>query len=104
MGEVTDLDKDKHCVFVSDTGRQDVPIPYGYLILATGVTQSYFGHNDFEKYARGLQTLADAVAIQNRILQAFDRAEAEEDPSCHRDLLTLIMAGAGPPGVEMACA
>src|SRR6185369_8331756 len=73
-----------------------------YLILATGVRHSYFGHEEFERFAPGLKSLADAVAIRNRVLEAFERAEAEEDPSRHRDLLTFILVGAGPTGVEMA--
>jgi NADH dehydrogenase FAD-containing subunit len=102
LGEVTGVDKDRKCVFASDADRQDVPIPYDYLILATGATHSYFGHNEFEQYAPGLKTLADAVAIRNKVLKAFELAEAEEDPTRHRDLLTFILVGAGPTGVEMA--
>jgi NADH:ubiquinone reductase (H+-translocating) len=79
-------------------------VHYDYLILATGVRHSYFGHNEFEKFAPGLKSLADAVAIRNKILKAFETAEAEEDVSRHRDLLTFILVGAGPTGVEMAAA
>src|ERR1700758_1482060 len=102
MGEVTGVDKDQKCVFVSDADRQNVPIPYDYLVLATGASHSYFGHNQFAEYAPGLKTLADAEAARNKILQAFELAEAEEDPSRHRDLLTFVLVGAGPTGVEMA--
>ena len=102
LGEVTGVDKDRRCVFVSDADRENVPISYDYLVLATGVTHSYFGHNEFEKFAPGLKTLGDAVAIRHKILHAFEQAEAEEDPSRHRDLLTFILVGAGPTGVEMA--
>jgi NADH:quinone reductase (non-electrogenic) len=104
LGEVTGVDKDKKCVFFSDADRENVSIPYDYLVLATGVTQSYFGHNEFAQYAPGLKTLVDAVAVRNKVLQAFEQAEAEEDPSRHRDLLTFILVGAGPTGVEMAAA
>src|SRR5882672_6619057 len=104
LGEVTGVDKDKKCVFLSDADRENVPIPYDYLVLATGVTQSYFGHNEFAQYAPGLKTLVDAVIVRNKVLQAFEQAEAEEDPSRHRDLLTFILVGAGPTGVEMAAA
>jgi NADH dehydrogenase len=104
LGEITGVDKDKKCVFLSDADRENVPIPYDYLVLATGVTQSYFGHNEFAQYAPGLKTLVDAVAVRNKVLQAFEQAEAEEDPSRHRDLLTFILVGAGPTGVEMAAA
>jgi NADH dehydrogenase len=102
LGEVTGLDKDKRCVFVTSADRENVPVGYDFLILATGVTHSYFGHNEFAQFAPGLKSLADAVAIRNRILQAFEQAEAEEDPARHRDLLTFVLVGAGPTGVEMA--
>jgi NADH:ubiquinone reductase (H+-translocating) len=104
LGEVMSVDKDRKCVFVSDADRAGVPLAYDYLILATGVTHSYFGHNEFEKFAPGLKTLADAEAIRNKILQAFEQAEAEEDPTRHRDLLTFVLVGAGPTGVELASA
>src|SRR5277367_3507757 len=102
LGEVTGMDKDRRCVFVNSADRQAASLTYDYLILATGVRHSYFGHNEFEKFAPGLKSLADAVAIRNKILQAFEQAEAEEDPSHHRDLLTFVLVGAGPTGVEMA--
>src|ERR1700733_11734906 len=102
MGEVTGVDKDQKCVFVSDADRQNVPIAFDYLILATGATHSYFGHSEFAQYAPGLKSLADAEAARNKILQAFELAEAEENLSHHRDLLTFIIVGAGPTGVEMA--
>jgi NADH:ubiquinone reductase (H+-translocating) len=102
LGEVTGVDKKQKRVFVSDADRQNVPIEYDYLILATGSTHSYFGHNEFEQFAPGLKSLADAEAARNKILQAFELAEAEDDPARHRDLLTFILVGAGPTGVEMA--
>jgi len=102
MGEVTGVDKDQKCVFVSDADRQNVPIAYDHLILATGASHSYFGHNEFAEYAPGLKSLADAEAARNKILQAFELAEAEEEPDRHRDLLTFVLVGAGPTGVEMA--
>lgn len=102
LGEVTGVDKEQKRVFVSNADREGVPITYDYLILATGSTHSYFGHNEFEQYAPGLKSVADAVASRNKILQAFEQAEAEEDPIRHRELLTFILVGAGPTGVEMA--
>jgi len=104
LGEVTGVDKDEKCVFLSDADRENVPIHYDHLVLATGVTHSYFGHSEFAQYAPGLKTLVDAVAVRNKVLQAFEQAEAEEDPSRHQDLLTFILVGAGPTGVEMAAA
>jgi NADH dehydrogenase len=102
LGEVTGVDKERKCVFVSDADRERVPVAYDYLILATGATHSYFGHNEFEEFAPGMKSLADALSARNRILQAFEQAEAEEDPNRHRELLTFILVGAGPTGVEMA--
>src|SRR5215468_7313425 len=102
QGEVTGVDKDKRCLFVSDADRQDVPLTYDYLILATGATHSYFGRNEFEEFAPGIKSLADAEATRNKVLRAFELAEAEEDPSRHRDLLTFVLVGGGPTGVEMA--
>ena len=102
LGEVTTVDKDKKCVFISDADRSNVAVTYDYLILATGASHSYFGRNEFERFAPGLKSLADAGATRNKVLNAFELAEAEEDPKRHRDLLTFVLVGAGPTGVEMA--
>ena len=102
LGEVTGVDKDEKCIFGDAFDRSRVPVPYDYLVLATGVTHSYFGHDEFARNAPGLKTLADAVAVRNKILEAFEQAEATEDPARHRDLLTFVLVGAGPTGVEMA--
>jgi NADH:ubiquinone reductase (H+-translocating) len=104
MGEVTGVDKEQRCVFVNSADREHVPVHYDYLVLATGVRHSYFGHGEFEKFAPGLKNLADAVAIRNKVLQAFEQAEAEEDPQLRQDLLTFVLVGGGPTGVEMAAA
>jgi NADH dehydrogenase len=104
QGEVNGVDKDARRVFVDSADRQSVPLAYDYLVLATGASHSYFGHNEFERYAPGLKSLPDAVAIKNKILAAFEQAEAEDDPSRHRDLLTFVLVGAGPTGVELAAA
>src|SRR6201997_1732456 len=104
LGEVTAVNKEKKCVVVSDADRQNVAIAYDYLIIATGASHSYFGRNEFEKFAPGLKSLAEAVETRNKVLQAFELAEAEEDPNRHRDLLTFVLVGAGPTGVVMAAA
>jgi NADH:ubiquinone reductase (H+-translocating) len=104
MGEVTGVNTSEKYVLISDVDRVNVRLSYDFLVLATGSTQSYFGHEEFRKYAPGLKSLADAVAIRNRILGAIEQAEAEEDPARHRDLLTFVLVGAGPTGVEMASA
>jgi NADH dehydrogenase len=102
LGEVTGVDSDRRRVFVDSVDREGVALEYDYLILATGASHSYFGHDEFAPFAPGLKSLADAVSIRNQILRAFEQAEAEEDPKRHRDLLTFVLVGAGPTGVEMA--
>jgi NADH:ubiquinone reductase (H+-translocating) len=104
LGEVTGVDVNARSILANSADRKDVPVPYDYLILATGVQQSYFGHPEYEQYAPGLKCLADAVALRNRILRAFELAEAEEDPALHKNLLTFVLVGGGPTGVEMASA
>jgi NADH:ubiquinone reductase (H+-translocating) len=104
LGEVKGVDKDARRIIVDSADRHGVALAYDYLVLATGASHSYFGHNEFEKYAPGLKSLPDAVAIKNKILAAFEQAEAEDDPTHHRDLLTFVMVGAGPTGVELAAA
>jgi NADH dehydrogenase len=100
LGEITGVDKGGRRVFARNVDRQDVAIGYDYLVLATGAHHSYLGHEAFERFAPGLKTLADAVVIRNRILQAFERAEAQDTPN--PGLLTFVLVGAGPTGVEMA--
>ena len=104
MGEVVGVDRTKRVVFANSPDRERVPISYDYLVLATGATHSYFGHDAFAPFAPGLKTLADAEELRNRILKTFEQAEAEEDARAHRDLLTFVLVGAGPTGVEMAAA
>jgi NADH:ubiquinone reductase (H+-translocating) len=104
LGEVTGVNKEDRQVLVNNEDRQGVAVNYDYLILATGAQHSYFGHDEYEQYAPGMKSLADAVASRNKILKAFEQAEAEEDPSRHRDLLTFVLVGAGPTGVEMSAA
>jgi NADH dehydrogenase FAD-containing subunit len=104
LGTVTGVDLLSKHVIVDDQDRVAVPVPYDYLVLATGQTHSYFGHDEYEHYAPGLKSLADAVALRNKILTAFEMAEAEADPTRHKDLLTFVLVGAGPTGVELAAA
>jgi NADH dehydrogenase len=104
LGNVTGIESGARAVVVDTEDRKGVRVTYDYLILATGVQHSYFGHDEFAKYAPGLKTLADAVALRNKILQAFEAAEAEEDPKLHKELLTFVLVGAGPTGVEMSSA
>ena len=77
-------------------------IAYDTLVLATGARHAYFGHDEWEPFAPGLKTLEDATTLRRRILVAFERAEREEDPQKRDALLTFVVIGAGPTGVEMA--
>jgi NADH dehydrogenase FAD-containing subunit len=74
LGEVTSVEKHRRHVLVSTEDRQGVRIEYDYLVLATGAQHSYFAHDEFERYAPGLKDLADAVAVWNKILRAFELA------------------------------
>ena len=77
-------------------------LPYDTLVLATGVRHAYFGHDEWEPFAPGLKTLEDATTLRRRILVAFERAERESDPERRAALLTFVIVGAGPTGVELA--
>ena len=102
LGEVTGINKDAKFVYVSNEDHKGVPLRYDVLVIATGVTHSYFGHDEFAEPAPGLKGLADAVRIRNKVLIAFEQAEAEDDLSLRRELLTFVLVGAGPTGVELA--
>ena len=97
METVTGIDAAGRAVLV---GEQRVP--YDFLIVATGARHSYFGHDDWEKFAPGIKTLSDALAIRQQILCAFEPAEVCDDPNERRRLLNFVLIGAGPTGVELA--
>jgi NADH dehydrogenase len=80
----------------------DGEIPYDFLIVATGATHAYFGHDEWRETAPGLKTLEDAVEIRRRVLLAFERAEREPDAARRAALLTFVVIGGGPTGVELA--
>jgi NADH dehydrogenase len=77
-------------------------LPYDTLVLATGARHAYFGHDEWEKFAPGLKTLEDATTVRRRLLIAFERAERESDPQLREALMTFVVIGAGPTGVELA--
>jgi len=90
-----------------DTGLRivqltDGEIPYDFLIVAAGATHAYFGHDEWRKLAPGLKTLEDALEIRRRVLLAFERAERQPDPVRRKALLTFVLVGGGPTGVELA--
>src|ERR1700758_1747087 len=98
FANVNGVDAASKRVLLDDGGS----IPYDTLILATGARHAYFGHDEWEPFAPGLKTLEDATTLRRRILVAFERAEREEDPQKRDALLTFVVIGAGPTGVEMA--
>ena len=98
MGNVVAVDGHKKEVALADGTK----VPYDYLILGTGARHAYFGHSDWEPYAPGLKTLEDATAMRRRLLVAFEKAELETDPARRQDLLTFVIIGGGPTGVELA--
>lgn len=104
LGNVTGIDATAKHVIVNADDKIGIRVAYDYLVLATGATHSYFGHNEFAQFAPGLKSLADAESLRNHILTAFENAEAEEDPDRRKALMTFVMVGAGPTGVEMASA
>jgi NADH dehydrogenase len=101
LAEVTGIDVAKRCVTCSD-GDHTHNIPYDTLIVATGVTHAYFGHDQWEQYAPGLKSIEDATRIRGSVLVAFEAAERESDPRVIEEWLTFVIVGGGPTGVELA--
>jgi NADH dehydrogenase len=104
LGNVTGVDAISKHVIVDANDKVGLKISYDYLILATGANHSYFGHDEFAAFAPGLKSLADAEALRNHILEVFEKAEIEDDPERRQALMTFVMVGAGPTGVEIASA
>ena len=104
LGDVTNVEPALKQVIVNSDEKIGLRISYDYLILATGASHSYFGHDEFAAFAPGLKSLSDAEALRNQILRVFEMAEIEEDPDRQKALMTFVMVGAGPTGVEMASA
>jgi len=98
LGDVAQVDLPARLLQLEDGSR----VPYDLLIVATGATHSYFGHVEWAPLAPGLKTLEDALEIRRRIFTAYERAERERDPEVRRALLTFVVVGAGPTGVELA--
>ena len=107
------LSRQKNCrVLLAEAKRIDIPagvvetdaqpIPFDYLILATGASHSYFGHDDWAVKAPGLKTVEDALDIRRRVFLAYEEAERQTDPETRRAFMTFVVIGAGPTGVEMA--
>ncbi|HEY7358313.1 MAG TPA: NAD(P)/FAD-dependent oxidoreductase [Ktedonobacterales bacterium] len=97
LAEVTGVDVEGRQVLIGER-----TISYDYLVLATGAQHSYFGHDDWAPYAPGLKSNTDATAIRREILLAFEAAEIEVNPEKRQALLTFVIVGGGPTGVELA--
>lgn len=98
LGEVTDINKDARRVILAD-GEE---VPFDHLIVAAGARHSYFGHDEWEKFAPGLKTIEDAVEIRRRVLLAFELAERDAALNGRYDPLVFVVIGGGPTGVELA--
>ena len=98
LGEVSAVDTKNRRVRLADDGE----LAYDFLIVATGSSHTYFGHDEWARFAPGLKTLEDALEIRRRVLLAFERAERETDPVRRQELLTFVLIGGGPTGVELA--
>jgi NADH dehydrogenase len=102
LGEATGVDLRLRTVSVSFPGGGVRTIPFDFLVVAAGMQPSYFGHDEFARYAPGLKTLADAEAIRAKILQAYELADATDDVAERARQMTFVLVGAGPTGVELA--
>jgi NADH:ubiquinone reductase (H+-translocating) len=98
LGSVERFDTSRNVAALSDGAE----LHYDYAIVAAGATHAYFGHDHWQASAPGLKTLEDALEIRRRVLLAFERAERESDPEKRRTLLTFVIVGGGPTGVELA--
>ncbi len=98
LGEVSRVDLANKRIFI---GKEETAETYDWLILAVGAQSSYFGHDDWERFAPGLKSIEDALEIRRRVLLAFEDAERTTDPHERRRLLTFAVIGGGPTGVEM---
>ena len=97
LAEVSGIDVRERTVELEDR-----TIPFDYLVVATGSTHSYFGHEEWRALAPGLKSIDDATQIRRRILRAFEAAEIEDDPAARDRLLRFVIVGGGPTGVELA--
>jgi NADH dehydrogenase len=102
LAEVTGVDVASHTIEASSSGVGLRTIAFDYLVVATGMRPSYFGHDEFARYAPGLKSVSDAETIRAKILSAFELAEATEDGGERARQMTFVLVGAGPTGVELA--
>jgi NADH:ubiquinone reductase (H+-translocating) len=100
--QAIDVDATGQRVICRRPGGNQLEVPYDHLIVAAGVTQSYFGHDEFATWAPGMKTISDVLTIRRRVFGAFEMAETADDPAEQRHWLTFALVGAGPTGVELA--
>src|SRR2546429_3785450 len=102
LAEVTGIDAAARKLTARRPLGEEIEFGYDYLILAAGVRQSYFGHDEYARFAPGMKTIEDAMKIRRRIFGAFELAESTDDPAERSRWLTFALVGAGPTGVELA--
>ncbi len=102
LGEVTAIDADARTLTVAGPQATERTVPYDSLIVAGGMTASYFGNASFERFSQGMKTIGDALALRAQIFGAFEAAEVESDPGRRAAWLTFAIVGGGPTGVELA--
>jgi NADH dehydrogenase len=102
IAEVTGVDPAQRRVQARRPLGEPIELPYDYLILAAGVRQSYFGHDEYAAIAPGMKTIEDAMKIRRRVFGAFEMAESADDPAERARWLTFALVGGGPTGVELA--
>jgi NADH dehydrogenase len=100
--EAVDVDATGQRVICKRPGGGEIAVPYDHLIVAAGVRQSYFGHDEFARWAPGMKTISDVLTIRRRVFGAFEMAETADDPAERQHWLTFALVGGGPTGVELA--
>src|SRR5215472_8692059 len=100
--EAVDVDVTRKLVICKRPGGGQMEVPYDHLIVAAGVRQSYFGHDEYATWAPGMKTISDVLTIRRRVFGAFEMAETADDTADKQHWLTFALVGAGPTGVELA--
>jgi NADH:ubiquinone reductase (H+-translocating) len=102
LAEVTGIDPERRTVLAKRPFGERFEVGYDYLVVAAGVEQSYFGHDEYARWAPGMKSIEDALVIRRRLFGAFEMAESATDPAERQRWLTFALVGGGPTGVELA--